>query len=96
MDKNSGHVTPIVPGSLNPKADATPSDAYMSTIIKNILQRVLDVKKQNTESDETQQNNSSSESDQSPIDQQGMAVSPQEEQKQTFGRPLSSGWKVQG
>lgn len=44
MDENSGRVTPIVPGSLNPKADATPSDAYMPATNSSLLQNAADVK----------------------------------------------------
>ena len=45
MDENSGRVTPIVPGSLNPKADATPSDAYMPATNSNLAQNAADVKR---------------------------------------------------
>lgn len=45
MDENSGRVTPIVPGSLNPKADATPSDAYMPATNSNLGQNAADVKR---------------------------------------------------
>lgn len=45
MDENSGRVTPIVPGSLNPKADATPSDAYMPATNSSLGQDAADVKR---------------------------------------------------
>ena len=44
MNGNSGHITPIIPGSLNQKADATPSDAYMPATDSSVLQSTVDVK----------------------------------------------------
>ena len=44
MDENSGRVTPIVPGSLNQRADATPSDAYMPATNSSLRQNASDVK----------------------------------------------------
>lgn len=44
MNGNSGHITPIIPGSLNQKADATPSDAYMPATNGSLRQNASDVK----------------------------------------------------
>lgn len=44
MNGNSGHITPIIPGSLNQKADATPSDAYILATNSSLRQNASDVK----------------------------------------------------